>query len=58
MSVTEVDLAAYDFFEIASVEEIPNGERIFLEIGSQPVVVFNIAGNFFAIGDVCTHDRG
>jgi 3-phenylpropionate/trans-cinnamate dioxygenase ferredoxin subunit len=21
-------------------------------------VVFNIAGNFFAIGDVCTHDDG
>ena len=24
----------------------------------QPVVVFNIAGGIFAIGDVCTHDRG
>ena len=23
-----------------------------------PIVLFNIAGGFFAIGDVCTHDEG
>ncbi len=56
--MTEVDLAAYDFFEIATVEELPSGDRIFLDIGGQPVVVFNIAGTIYAIGDVCTHDRG
>jgi 3-phenylpropionate/trans-cinnamate dioxygenase ferredoxin subunit len=31
---------------------------MFLEIGETPVVVFNIAGKLFAIGDVCTHDDG
>lgn len=51
-------LTEYDYYEIASVDDLPNGERIFLEIGDQPVVVFNIAGGIFAIGDVCTHDRG
>ncbi len=56
--MTEIDLAAYDFYEIASIEDLPNGERIFLDIGNEPVVVFNIAGGLFAIGDVCTHDSG
>lgn len=54
----DIDLAEYDFYEIGGVEDIPNGERLFLEIGGQPVVVFNIAGGLYAIGDVCTHDRG
>ena len=42
-------LAEYDFYEIASVDDLPNGERIFLEIGDQPVVVFNIAGGIFIL---------
>ncbi|HVP20691.1 MAG TPA: non-heme iron oxygenase ferredoxin subunit [Anaerolineaceae bacterium] len=54
----EVDLTKYKFYEIANVDDIPNGERIFLEIGTNQIVVFNITGNFYAIGDVCTHDDG
>ncbi len=54
----EIDTTNYTFFEIASTEEIPNGERIFLDIGEHHIVVFNLAGNFYAIGDVCTHDDG
>ncbi len=53
-----VDTTQYQFYEIAPVEDIPNGERIFLEIGSHHIVLFNMAGNFYAIGDVCTHDDG
>jgi 3-phenylpropionate/trans-cinnamate dioxygenase ferredoxin subunit len=48
----------YLFVDIATVEDLPNGERIFLEVKGEPVVVFNIAGELFAIGDVCTHDDG
>ncbi len=48
----------YEFYEIASTSELPNGERLFIEIGDEPIVVFNIAGNYYAIGDVCTHDGG
>lgn len=55
--MAEADLTGYDFYEIASIEDLPDGERLFLEIGDRPVVVFNIAGGIFAIGDVCTHDN-
>lgn len=48
----------YVFVDIATTDDLPNGERIFLEVKGEPVVVFNIAGELFAIGDVCTHDDG
>jgi len=47
-----------EFVEIAPVSEIPEGQRLFVEVGDRPVVVFNIAGEYFAIGDICTHDDG
>jgi 3-phenylpropionate/trans-cinnamate dioxygenase ferredoxin subunit len=53
-----IDTIQYRFFEVASTDEVPNGERIFLEISSNQIVVFNLAGYFYAIGDVCTHDDG
>jgi 3-phenylpropionate/trans-cinnamate dioxygenase ferredoxin subunit len=46
------------FFSVCPVEELPPGERMFINVGDFPVVIFNIAGEFFAIGDVCTHDDG
>lgn len=46
------------YIKVAGADEIPNGGRIFLEIGSLPVVLMNIGGNFYAIADVCTHDNG
>jgi 3-phenylpropionate/trans-cinnamate dioxygenase ferredoxin component len=47
-----------EFVEIAPASELPSGERLFVELGDKPVVIFNIAGQLFAIGDVCTHDDG
>lgn len=53
-----VDESKIDFVEIAPASELPNGERLFVELGDKPVVIFNIAGQYFAIGDICTHDDG
>jgi len=47
-----------EFVEIAPAAELPNGERLFVDVGERPLVIFNIAGQFFAIGDVCSHDDG
>jgi 3-phenylpropionate/trans-cinnamate dioxygenase ferredoxin component len=47
-----------EFVTIAPVEDIPNGERLFVEIDGQPLVVFNIGDQYFAIADVCSHDNG
>ena len=55
---TTVDESKIEFVEIAPVSELPNGERLFVEIEGKPLVIFNIAGQFFSIGDVCSHDDG
>ena len=55
---TQFESEKLEFFEIAPATELPNGERLFVDIGDTPVVIFNIAGQLFAIGDVCTHDDG
>jgi len=47
-----------EFVEVASQEDLPPGERLFLEIDATNIVIFNIAGQYFAISDVCTHDDG
>ena len=55
---TKIEEENVDYLEIAPVSELPNGERMFVDIGDTPIVVFNIGGQLFAIGDVCTHDDG
>lgn len=47
-----------EFFEIAATDALPPGERLFVEIGDRSIVIFNIAGKLFAIGDICSHDEG
>lgn len=47
-----------EYIAVAAEGEVSNGERIFLEIDGQPIAVFNIAGKYFAIADVCSHDDG
>jgi 3-phenylpropionate/trans-cinnamate dioxygenase ferredoxin subunit len=55
---TKLDPEQCEFVVVANVDEIPNGERIFIEVGYDYLVVFNIAGDFYAIADLCTHDEG
>jgi 3-phenylpropionate/trans-cinnamate dioxygenase ferredoxin subunit len=46
------------FFSVCPEKDLPAGERLFIEFGDYPIVILNIAGEFFAIADVCTHDNG
>jgi 3-phenylpropionate/trans-cinnamate dioxygenase ferredoxin subunit len=55
---TQLEEEKVEFVGIAPVSELPNGERLFVDIGDTPLVIFNIAGQFFATGDVCSHDDG
>lgn len=55
---TQAELEKVEFVEIAPASELPADERMFVTIEDKPIVIFNIAGNLYAIGDVCTHDKG
>ncbi len=48
----------YEFYPVVSLDELPSGDRIFLEIDNLSIVIFNIAGNVYALEDRCTHDNG
>jgi len=54
----QVDESKIEFVEIAPAGELPGGERMFIEVGGKPIVIFNIAGEYYSIADVCSHDDG
>ena len=47
-----------EYITVASVDELDNGERMIFEIDGSPIALFNIAGEYFAIADICSHDEG
>lgn len=56
VNYTQLDPEKLEYVPIAEVNDLPNGERLFLEIDDLSIVVFNIAGDLYAIADVCSHD--
>ncbi|MCH7663253.1 MAG: non-heme iron oxygenase ferredoxin subunit [Chloroflexi bacterium] len=60
MSVNYIQVNPLDleFIAVAKEGELANGERLFVEFDDFNLVIFNIAGQLFAIGDVCSHDDG
>jgi 3-phenylpropionate/trans-cinnamate dioxygenase ferredoxin subunit len=47
-----------EYVTICPLNELSDGERLFVEIGELQIVLFNVAGSFFAIADLCSHDEG
>jgi 3-phenylpropionate/trans-cinnamate dioxygenase ferredoxin subunit len=43
---------------VATVDEIPPGERKLVEVAGRLVGLFNIGGNFFALRNQCPHQGG
>lgn len=54
----QADTDKLEWVTVAEVSELPSGERIIVEIDGEPIAVFNIAGELYAITDVCSHDDG
>lgn len=52
------DVNQFQFIEILAEDELPIGERIVFEVNAFPIVLFNLGGSYYAMGDVCTHDQG
>lgn len=47
-----------EFVKVATLVELPSGERKLIDFEEVTVAVFNIGGEIFCIEDVCTHDGG
>ena len=54
----EIESESIEYVSVFNKDDLMNGERIFVDIDDLAIVVFNIAGDYFAIGDVCSHDDG
>lgn len=45
-----------DFVVIADEGEIPPGERLNISVDDDPILIINIGGKLYALGDICSHD--
>ncbi len=45
------------FLKVASIGDIKPGKAIRVEIGDEPVAIFNLDGTYYAIGDTCSHEE-
>jgi len=43
------------FVKVASTKDLTQGKMIGAEAGGKQVLIVNIDGKYYAIGDVCTH---
>lgn len=46
------------FVKVATIHDIPPGERSWFDFEEETLIVFNVDGEFFCIADICTHDGG
>jgi 3-phenylpropionate/trans-cinnamate dioxygenase ferredoxin subunit len=47
-----------EYIQVANVDELPEGGRLFIDIDGEPIVIFKINGQYYSIADVCSHDDG
>jgi len=43
------------FVKVATVKDLVSGKMIGVEAGGKPVLLVNLKGTYYAIGNVCTH---
>ncbi len=47
-----------DWTPVCTVSELPTGSWKVVDVDDVMIAVFNVAGNYYAIEDICTHDGG
>ena len=47
-----------EFVKVAETKDIPPGEMKAVELASEQVCIINVDNNYYAIGNMCTHQDG
>jgi nitrite reductase/ring-hydroxylating ferredoxin subunit len=47
-----------EYVKVAKTSEITPGTGKYVEVQSNPIALFNLDGNFYAISNTCTHRGG
>jgi nitrite reductase/ring-hydroxylating ferredoxin subunit len=50
-------MAVSEWLKVADASEIAPGEGLRVEVGEQPIAIWNVEGEFFATTDTCTHEE-
>ena len=45
------------FVNVAQASQLTPGKAIRVEIGDEPIAIFNVDGDLYAIGDICSHEE-
>jgi nitrite reductase/ring-hydroxylating ferredoxin subunit len=43
------------FVKVAKIDELPSGEGKLIKVNRKRIALFNVAGRYYAIDDVCPH---
>jgi 3-phenylpropionate/trans-cinnamate dioxygenase ferredoxin subunit len=54
----EIDSHDLEYVTVATVDELSSGRPLIIYVDNEAIAVFNIAGDYYAISDVCSHDDG
>ena len=46
------------FIKVAETEEIPTGKMKMIKLQEKEILIVNVGGNYYAIGNRCTHAGG
>jgi nitrite reductase/ring-hydroxylating ferredoxin subunit len=46
-----------EFVKVARVSDVVPGVGLRVDIGDESIAIFNLDGEFYAIGDICTHEE-
>lgn len=55
---SENDDIGDEFTKVATVDDIPSGSGIGVDVGGIEIAVFNADGDFYAISNRCSHQSG
>lgn len=47
-----------DYRKVVACAELPPGGKKLVDLDGRSIAVFNVAGSYHAIDDICTHDGG
>ncbi|MEM7455538.1 MAG: non-heme iron oxygenase ferredoxin subunit [Planctomycetota bacterium] len=47
-----------EFTIAAKVDELPDGEKLLVEVEERLVILFRVGDDYYCIDDICTHDGG
>ncbi|MGI8967846.1 MAG: non-heme iron oxygenase ferredoxin subunit [Chloroflexota bacterium] len=50
-------MAVGEWIRVADAAEIAVGEGLRVEIGDEPVAIWNVDGTYYATADTCTHEE-